>query len=263
MLSELIRLAGFRRLLFETSFADVRNRYAGSAFGLLWMVLFPLAQLSIYALLYVAIFKIRPAGLTEFEYVLMVFSGLVPLFIFNDGVTNAASGLLAHKTLLINTTFPMELIPVRAALAAQLPPMIGLVATLILGAILGRTGWLAVVAVPFFWLLLLGFVIGIGWLLSLISVVVRDVQHGMGLIIMMLIMLSPFAYTPEMVPQGMKFIILINPLTYFVLPFQSVICYDRWPDMQIFGGMVVLSLSAFFFGLNRFGRFKHAVADHV
>ena len=263
MIAELIRLAGYRRLLLETALADVRNRYAGSAFGLLWMVLFPLAQLSIYALLYVAIFKIRPSGLSEFEYVLMVFSGLVPLFIFNDGVTNAASGLLAHKALLISSTFPMELIPVRAALAAQAPPMVGLMATLVLGAVLGRTGWLAVVAVPLFWMLLVGFVLGVGWLLALVSVVVRDVQHGMGLIIMMLIMLSPFAYTPEMVPQGMKFIILINPLTYFVLPFQSVICYDRWPDPQIFAGMVVLSLGAFFLGLNRFGRFKHAVADHV
>lgn len=263
MFRDLLRLGGYWRLLLTSVGDEVRNRYAGSTFGVAWAVLFPLAQLSIYALLYVAIFKIRPTGLTEFEYVVLVFSGLVPLFIFNDGVTSAASSLVSNKALLMTTTFPMELIPVRAALAAQVLPMVGLVATLILGAVVGRTGWLAVPMVPVLWLILLGFVLGLGWMLSLVASVVRDIQHGMGLIIMMLIMLSPFAYTPDMVPEGMKFIVSINPLSYFVLPFQSVICFDRLPEPGTLAGMVTLSMGSFLLGLNRFSRFKHAVADHV
>ena len=79
-------LSGYRHRVLEGVMHDIRQRYIGSVFGSLWAVLFPLLQLSIYAGLYTFIFKVRPSGLTELGYVVLVFSGLVPLMAFNEAL---------------------------------------------------------------------------------------------------------------------------------------------------------------------------------
>ncbi len=256
-------LAGYRQRVLEGVIHDIRQRYIGSVFGSLWALLFPLLQLGIYAGLYSVVFKVRPSGLTEAGYVILVFSGLVPLMAFNEAMTAAASSLSSHKNLLLNTVFPAELIPLRAALAAQITSIFGLVITLIAGFALGRTSWQAVLLVPVFWILLLMFAMGIGWMLSLLSLVARDIQHGLGLVTMLLFVLSPFAYTPEMVPQALKPVLYLNPMSYYVMTFQQLICYGTWPDPIHAGGAVLLGLTSFFIGFSVFRRAKHVFFDYA
>ena len=256
-------LARYRQKVLEGVIHDIRQRYIGSVFGSIWVFLFPLMQLGIYAGLYSFVFKIRVPGLTEMGYVVLVFSGMVPLMAFNEALTAATSSLSANKNLLLNTVFPAELIPLRAALSGHVTSLVGLTVTLIVGFALGRTSWQAILLVPVFWLLLLMFAIGIGWIFSLFSLVARDIQHGLGLLVMLLFVLSPFAYTPEMVPAALKLIIYLNPLSYFVLTFQQLICYGTWPDPIAAGGAVILGIGSFFAGFSVFQRAKYVFFDYA
>lgn len=256
-------LSGYRHRVLEGVVHDVRQRYVGSAFGSLWVFLFPLLQLGIYAGLYTLIFKVRVPGLTEVGYVVLVFSGLVPLMAFNEVLTAATSSLLANKSLLLNTVFPAELIPLRAALSAHVTSLVGLTITLILGFALGYTSWQAILLVPVFWVLLFMFALGIGWMFSLFSLVARDIQHGLGLVVMLLFVLSPFAYTPDMVPTALKPVIYLNPLSYFVLTFQKLICYGTWPDPVAAGGAIVLGVGSFLAGFSIFQRAKYVFFDYA
>ena len=256
-------LLNYRHRVLEGVVHDVRQRYIGSVLGIAWAILFPLLQLSIYAGLYSFVFKVRPAGLYTTGYIVLVFSGLVPLMMFNEALTAATGALSANKNLLLNTVFPAELIPVRAACAAQVTGLFGLLITLIAGFALGRASWQTVVLVPVFWILLVMFAIGIGWILSLVSLVARDIQYGMGLILMTMFVLSPFAYTPEMVPAALKPLLYLNPLSYFVLTFQQLICYGSWPNPVAAIGAAVLSLSSFFCGYIFFQRAKNVFFDYA
>ncbi len=256
-------LTRYRRRLLEGVMLDVRQQYTGSVLGIFWAFLFPFLQLSIFAILYTVIFKVRPAGLTEWQYVLLVFSGLVPLLAFSAILISSTGSLTANKNLLLNTVFPAELIPLRSALAAQVPGVSGLIITLILGFVLGRTSWQAILLVPVFWLLLVMFAVGLGWLLSLFSLVAKDIQHALGLIVMLMMILSPFAYTPEMVPSALKFIIYLNPLSYFVLVFQQLIAYGTWPELIPVMGSLILGLGSFLLGYVVFLKAKFVFFDYA
>lgn len=256
-------LTGYRHRVLEGIIHDVRQRYTGSALGSVWAVLYPLLNLGIYAALYTVVFKVRPPGLTEWGYVLLVFSGLVPLMAFNEALTAATSSLSSNKSLLLNTVFPAELIPLRAAIAAHVTSLIGLFITLILGFVLGRTSWQALLLVPFFWVALLMFATGIGWMFSLLSLVARDIQHGMGLVIMLLFVLSPFAYTPDMVPATLRPFLYLNPLSSFVLTFQQLICYGTWPDPVPAAVAVSLGVGTFLGGFSVFQRAKYVFFDYA
>ena len=256
-------LAGYRHRVFEGVMHDIRQRYVGSAFGSFWVFLFPIMQLGIYAGLYNFIFKVRVSGLNDMGYVLLVFSGLVPLMAFNESLTASTSSLSANKNLLLNTVFPAELIPLRAALSAHVTSLIGLAITLLLGFVLGRTSWQAIIFVPVFWVLLLMFSLGIGWMFSLFSLVARDIQHLLGLVMMLLFIMSPFAYTPDMVPVALRPIIYLNPLSYFVLTFQKLICYGTLPDPFDACGAIILGLGSFFGGFTVFQRAKYVFFDYA
>lgn len=256
-------LSGYRSRIVEGVIHDVRQQYIGSVFGMVWAFLFPLLQLGIYAGLYAFIFKIRPSGLTEYTYTLLVFSGLVPLMAFGQSLSASTGSLTANKSLLLNTVFPAELIPLRSALAAHVPSLFGLVITLFLGYLLGRTSWHAVVLVPVFWIMLIMFATGLGWVLSLVSIVARDIQHSLGLIIMLVTILSPFAFTPEMVPDRIKLILYLNPLSYFVLTFQQLICYGTLPDATNAVGSIVLGIGTFVLGFTVFQKTKFVFFDYA
>ncbi|TLD47418.1 MAG: hypothetical protein FAZ92_00297 [Accumulibacter sp.] len=263
LLRSLMVLTGYRQRLLEGVIHDVRQQYTGSVFGVFWAFLFPLLQLGIYAGLYTVIFKVRPSGLTEWTYTLLVFSGLVPLLAFTQALVAATASLTANKSLLLNTVFPAELIPVRAALSAHVPTLFGLAITLVFGFALGRTSWQALLLVPVYWSLLLLFAVGLGWILALLSLVARDIHHSIGLILMLVTVLSPFAFTPEMVPETMKIIIYLNPMSYFVLTFQQLICFGTFPDIFPAIGAVALSLSSFLLGFFVFQKAKYVFFDYA
>lgn len=263
MIQSMKKIFRLRRRLLDGAIQDIRYRYVGSLFGMAWAIIYPLLQLSVYAGLYAFIFKVRPSGLTEADYVILVFSGLVPLMAFNEIIIASTNSLTANKSLLLNTVFPAELIPLRAALAAQVPTLSGLTITMLAGFLVGNTGWQAVLLVPVVWLFLIMFAVGIGYILSLLSLVVRDIQHGLGIILMTLTILSPFAYTPEMVPAALKPIIFLNPLSYFVMTFQSLICFGTWPEWNIVMVAIILGVALFMLGISIFVKAKRFFFDYV
>lgn len=263
MIQHLLVLPNYKKRLASGVLTDLRQRYAGSALGLVWALLYPMLLLSIYSIVYLLIFKIRVPSLDQYGYLILVFSGLTPLLAFNESLISATSSLTTNKALLLNTVFPAELIPVRAVLAGQLPSLLALAITLLAATIMGRTSWNALIALPVLWILLVMFICGLGWILSLVSLVVRDIQQGLALILMILMIMSPFAYTPDMVPSSMKMILYFNPLSYYVMSFQEVICYGQWPSLKTFVPALLISFGTFIGGFWVFIKTKTVFLDNV
>jgi lipopolysaccharide transport system permease protein len=226
-------------------------------------MLFPVLQIAIYAVVYVFIFRVRPAGMEQEQYVLMVFSGLLPLMAFNESLNAGAASLSNNRNLLSSTVFPPELIPVRALLAAQVPSLLGFAVVAIFTAFAGFASPYAIVVVPFVWLSMALFGIGLSWMLSLVSLIARDIQQVLPLVMMALMILSPFAYTPDMVPAALKPILYLNPLSYFVFCFQDVLSFGRAPDMLHLAVATVLGAVIFIAGFVFFWRSKHVFFDYA
>lgn len=264
LLKPLLLIWSYRNNLFEGVKQDLRQQYSGSALGMVWIMLYPMLQLGIYCALYVFIFKVRPAGLTQSSYIILVFAGLVPILAFNQAVQVALGALRGNPALLASTVFPPTLFVVRAVLVAQLPMAFGMVVTLVAAFSMGLPSvGLVILYLPILWILLLGFAVGVGWVLSLVTLVARDLQHSIGLFLMLMTFLSPFAYTPDMVPAGLKPILYMNPMTYFVRSFQDFICYGVHPEWFSLLGAFLLGIGGFYMGYLIFERSKVKFFDYV
>lgn len=240
-------LGGHWRLLGRTTASEVRGTYAGSIIGAAWLLIGPAILLGLYALVYTVIFRVRPVGLTVTEYVLYVCSGLVAFITFGATLPAGASSLAANRHLLLNTVFPAELIPVRSVLVATATLPAGLVLLLAADVALAHATWTWVL-VPAVAVLQTLFVIGAAWVLSLAVLLVRDVQQIIGYVVMLLLIVTPIAYTPDMVPAQLRWITLCNPLAYFVTAYQSLIVLDRPPPASVALGMVAFTLASMALG---------------
>lgn len=256
-------LWNFRHKVLEGVSHDVGHRYAGSVLGLGWSILFPVIQIAIYAVVYVFIFKVRPPGMSQEQYILMVFSGLVPLMALNESLNAGAASLSNNRNLLTSTVFPPELIPVRALIAAQVPSLIGFGVIAIFTLLSGFATPFALVLAPLIWIAMMMLGIGLSWMLSLVSLIARDVQQVLPLVMMALMILSPFAYTPEMVPPSLKLILYLNPLSYFVFCFQDVLSMGRLPDPAHLAVTLFLAIAVFAGGFLFFRRAKHVFFDYA
>jgi len=252
----------YRRLLIVTLLQDMRQRYAGTTAGLLWVVLYPSALIALYTVVYLYVFRVRPPDVDAPVYVLRIVSGLVVVIGFTEALSAGTASLVANRSLLLNAVFPSELLPLRAVLTAQATPAVGLVLSIGLSFALGVGSW-RLLLVPLFWLLAVAFVTGLAWTLSLANLVMRDVQQALVLVSMTLLIASPIAYTPDMAPGVLKMLVYLNPLSYFVLSLQDLCVGPRLPSAGIMATSAVLAAVSSSVGFLAFRRAKRFVLDNV
>src|ERR1700722_938700 len=247
--------------LFNAVKHDVRQRYAGSVLGSFWAFLYPLCMLSFYATIYVVIFRVRVPNLTAQTYTVLVMSGLSAVLMFSESISNGLGAIVNQRAMLLNTVFPAELLPPRSVLASQVPSLVAIVLASIAAVFLGSASPIAIFVVPIAWILLIMFLIGLVWIFSLIALVLRDIQQGVSIINMSMMVLSPMAYTPDMVPSALKFIIWLNPISYFILCLQAPLALGTWPSPAAMIGSVCLGVCSFFLGIAFFRRARFAFVD--
>jgi lipopolysaccharide transport system permease protein len=249
-------------LLFRVTWSDLDRRFAGSLLGVSWVVIAPAASIALYAAVYRFIFKVQVPGLRGWDYVLYIFAGLVPFLMTAESLTNGVASVIVNRSVLNNTVFPIDLAPVKAVLAAQGSFIVGMLATVAGVIAVGRAHW-TILLLPVVWLLQVMALIGVSWVLSLVNVVFRDLQNLITLLLVMLMIATPIAYTPAMVPSSLKAVLYFNPLAYFVLTYQRILVLGQLPDPLTAALLVGISVGLFVLGGFFFARTKSVMVDYV
>lgn len=230
--------------------------------GLLWLVLGPVLLLTLYAMIYLVVFQVRPQNMEPAIYVLYIFSGLIPLINFSQGLMMGTTSLSADKDILLNTVYPAELVPMREVCVSLVTLAIGICLVGIASLTLQKF-YLTWLLVPFVMLFLLMFLTGITWVLSLANLVLKDIQQLLTYVTILLLVASPIAYTPDMIPASLQVLIYFNPLAYFVICFQNLIVLGQLPDWPILTGVVLFAVISILFGAYVFSKAKTVFFDYA
>ena len=213
-------------------------------------------------MIYLVIFRVRPVGMEPLTYVLYIFSGLVPLLGFSQGLMQGTVSLSGSSDLLLNTVFPPELVPLRETAIAMVSLGIGLAITAAFALLLGKIAWTWLL-VPVFLVLMLMLLTGLCWILSLVNLIFKDIQQVLTYVTIMLLVASPIAYTPDMLPPQLRLLLYVNPLGYFVVAFQSLIVLGELPPWPITLGSFCFAFGSFLLGAWVFIRAKVVFFDYA
>ena len=91
----------------------------------------PLLLLVIYAAVYLFILQVRAPSLSGAEYVVLIFTGLVPFLMSSEALMNGVPSVVSNKAVLSNTVFPIDLVPIKAVLISQVTMVSGMVIVLL------------------------------------------------------------------------------------------------------------------------------------
>jgi lipopolysaccharide transport system permease protein len=251
-----------RKLLLRVTRNELASRYAGSVLGLAWAIVSPALFLGIYAVVYLYIFRTRATGLTTSQYALYIITGLVPYIVTAEALSLGVSSVVANKSVLSNVVFPIDLVPPKAVALAQQTMVVGTAAVVVGSIVFGTMSWYLLLA-PVIWALQTLTLIGAAWFLSLLNVLVRDLTHAIAIFLVIMLIASPIAYTPAMVPSKLKFILAANPFAYFVVAYQQVIVLDQPPTHRQIAGLVLIPVVFFGLGGWFFAKAKRALIDYV
>lgn len=201
---------------------ELRARYRGSVFGMLWSYAKPLTQFFVF---YFAVGVFMRMNDSVEHYVIYMFAGIIVMNYFSEVFGNATRAVVGNAALVKKIYLPRELFPVSSMLVA-LVHFLPQVVVLLGGAI--YMGWQP--SVRGIGAILVGFLIvtctslGIGLMTGALNVFYRDSENFVDLLLMMATWLSPVLYTWSMVHDALGhvwdgtlwYLYQLNPLTVAV-----------------------------------------------
>lgn len=253
-----------RELLWGFVVRDLKNRYVGGAFGVLWTIVTPLAELIIYSFVFHGLMGVRfqPTGGWE-NYALFLFSGMVTWLSFSDGVSHASSSIISHAHLLKKLHFPLLLLPAHIVISAIINQSIRL--GVLLGAILvfgGGLSW-TVFLVPLVLVMQGVFTLGLSFLLSTMHVYFRDTKHWVSTILLLWMFVTPVFYPAASYPVKYSLLLQLNPMAHLVGIYRELILNSNVPHPNSFIIFFVVSVMSVLVGYSVFHHHQKKFGDYV
>lgn len=222
------------RILWALTFIESRRKYAGSILGMLWYPLYSALLLGSYCFVYLVVFRLRFKDLGTYQYVLFVFSGLIPYLGFTEAVATSTTSVRQSLSILKNAVFPIEFVPVKFVCAALFGLLSSLAILLAMVLPTAFRGW-HFLYLPIAIGELFVFCIMIAWLFSAAAVLVPDVVQVINILLLLLMFVSPVGFSVDMVPERARLFVYLNPLTYLMEAFRYAMLGMRvlpfWTDV--------------------------------
>ncbi len=211
-----VRSAARLRALFANFFSrELRTRYLGSATGLAWALIHPLALLAVYHFVFTTIF--RAGAVATQSFLAFVAVALWPWLAAQEALQRGTVSLANYAGLIRKAAFPHEAIVYASVGATLVLQFAGYVVVLLVLVAIGEPIRLQglLLAVPL-WLVMAIAVAGVALMLASLQVFVRDVEHVLMPVLMMLMYLTPVLYPLSLVPANLRGFVAANPFTWLV-----------------------------------------------
>jgi lipopolysaccharide transport system permease protein len=207
-------LAQSRELIWRFFVRDLSAKYKQSVFGYVWALGPPLMTVAVFAFL--ARNKVIAVGDTGMPYPAYVLLGLAVWGLFAGGVTSTTMSLTGAAGVLQKMDFPRESLVFASFGQALVDTSIrfGLVAVVFL--FYGVPVRWTTLAIPLVLVPLVLLTLGVGFMLSVLNALTRDVSSAIGLALQFGMFLAPVVYPPRTTWPSLL-INYLNPVSPFVV----------------------------------------------
>ncbi|MCI6061727.1 MAG: ABC transporter permease [Dorea sp.] len=234
----------FQPLLYELVARDVKIKYRKSVLGVLWTLLNPLLMMVILSIVFSNLFKFDIEN-----YSLYLLSGQILFNFYNESTSGAMTSILGNAALIKKVYIPKYLF-VLSRIASSSINILSSFCALILVMLFTRTELhftMFLVVIPLGYLIV--FSLGIGLILAALAVKFRDVIHLYTVFLTALTYLTPIIYPISMLPDWVRMIVNLNPLTGILNIFRDVMIYNTVPTIGEFLISFVVVAVTLVFGL--------------
>lgn len=244
---DLLRAIYAYRLFIVSSIKnELHLRFVRSKLGALWIVIHPLMQVLIFALILSEVLSAKLPGINnKYAYALYLMAGTLCWALFSETISKCLTLFIDNSNLLKKMAFPRVCLPLIAAGTALVNNLMLLVAILAVFAALGHVPDIQIVWLPILILITLMLAMGVGLLLGTLNVFMRDIGQVVPVILQALFWLTPVVYNIDILSQGVQRWFRLNPLLPLVTSYQNILVYGKsplWSELAILVGVSFLLL---------------------
>ena len=226
---------------------ELRIRYKGSALGLLWAVLSPLGTVAVMHIVFTAVLPLDIA-----HYAAYVYCGLLPFTWFQTAVLTSSSTLFDNRDLVRRPFFSRLVLPAVVTATQFALYVLALPVLLALLLFVGVALTPALLLLPIIWAVLGVFTLACGIMVAALGVLMRDVQHILGVGMMLWFYATPIFYRLDGIDHPIAALLRLNPMAMIVHAHRAVALDGRAPDWGELGlclaiGLVLLAASVALF----------------
>lgn len=249
-----------RALIWELTRRELLQRHGDQALGSFWIIAHPLVLMAVYATVFTVLFPARVgddvggAGLVGY-----VLSGLIPWITVAETMARSSRAVVADAVLVKQIVFPVEALPPKAVFATFLSQLVA-TAFLLLWMLLdaGRLP-LTVLLLPVLFAIQILAMIGIAYLLSSITVFIRDTAEVVQVVSVIGLFAAPILYRQEHLealwpPLGL--LIAFNPFSHMVWAYRDVLYHGAVVHPWSWGWLILFAAAAAWLGTRMFGRLR-------
>jgi lipopolysaccharide transport system permease protein len=252
-------LWAYRELLWVLTTRDIKVRYKQTVLGAAWAVIRPFTTMVIFSVVFGQLAAMPSDG---YPYPVFVYAALLPWTFFSNAIATSAQSLVGASHLVSKVYFPRLIIPLASAGA-------GLVDLLIsTGILLLMMQWYGVawspnlLAAPFLLMAVVFAALGVGTLLSALTVAYRDFTHITPFLVQIWMYITPVVFPVSLVPPRWQWLLYLNPMTGLVEGFRAAFLGKPFDVV----GLTVSFLAAllvFAAGVTYFERVERRFADII
>ena len=173
---------------------DFKVKYKRSILGILWSLLYPVLTMSVMALVFTNFFKMTLPGV---NYLVYLISGLVIFNYYSEATNLAMSSVVANFTLINKVYIPKYIFPLEKCIFTLINFALSLVPMYAIIILTGTPLSFYHLLLPLIYVLLFIFCAGMGFILSTVSVFLRDMFYIYGVFLTLLQYLTPIVYAVE------------------------------------------------------------------
>ena len=230
-------------LLQQLVSRDFKVKYKRSVLGVVWSLLYPVLMVAVMAMVFSQMFRFSVEGV---NYLVYLMTGIVMFQYFSEATNNAMTSVVGNFGLINKVYIPKYIFPVAKCIFVGINFVLTLIPWLILiiltqfglGTYPASINWYYLL-IPYIFLCFFLFTVGIGLLLSCISVFLRDMFYIYGIILTIWNYFTPVFYSIDILPASLQTLFKFNPLYQFITSVRSIVLYGARPSITT---LVILGL---------------------
>ncbi|GAB4405059.1 MAG: ABC transporter permease [Rhodoferax sp.] len=252
-------------LLWSFARQELLDRYAGSALGFAWAFVQPLFMMLIYVLIFGQLMGARLPGVgSSYGYALYLMAGMLSWTAFSNTLARTASVFVDKKAILSKVGLALTTLPLFIVLAEAVTFAIGLALLAALMVVAGQAPGRDVWALPWVFLLQQMLALGLGLVLAVFNVFLRDVREAVALGVQLWFWFTPIVWAPQAVPPELYGLLrAINPMVAVVNSYQTVALDAGRPDYAQLSWVAVLAGLALAAGYALVRRMEKDIRDVI
>ncbi len=229
-------------------------KYRRTVFGFLWSLLNPLLTMSVSAFVFSMVTRIPLEN-----FVIFIFSGLIPWGLFSSLFVNGGSSLLASEGLIKKIYIPRYIFPLTNALAICFDSFLSFICLFIIILAFGQKINAAALFLPISFILLIFFSFGLCLIANILFVYFRDLQQIFTILLQVGYYATPILYPLSMIPEKYHGIFELNPMTHFLQLFRAPLYDGTIPATTTILFCTLMSVTSMIAGLLTFYKYKNHV----